>query len=111
MGAAALLTGLATGPAGAETVADGRVVLDYRCRIEQGSIRLQPAAGTAHDILGPLERQIVTPCADIRAAGHTSLRAIAAELAARGIRTRRGGKWGVGNVKAVLDRIAGLESR
>jgi len=40
--------------------------------------------------------------ADIRAAEHTSLRAIAAELTARGIRTRRGGKWNVGNVKAVL---------
>lgn len=49
--------------------------------------------------------------ADIRAAGHTSLRAIAAELTARGIRTRRGGMWGVGNVKAAMDRIAGLESR
>jgi DNA invertase Pin-like site-specific DNA recombinase len=32
--------------------------------------------------------------ADIRAAGHSSLRAIAAELTARGIKTRRGGKWG-----------------
>ena len=39
--------------------------------------------------------------ADIRANGHTSLRAIAAELTARGIRTRRGGTWGVGNVKAL----------
>jgi DNA invertase Pin-like site-specific DNA recombinase len=42
---------------------------------------------------------------DIRAAGHTSLRAIAAELTARGIRTRRGGEWGVGNVKDLLQRI------
>lgn len=42
--------------------------------------------------------------ADIRAAGHTSLRAVAAELTARGIRTRRGGQWGVGNVRALLDR-------
>jgi DNA invertase Pin-like site-specific DNA recombinase len=40
--------------------------------------------------------------ADIRGAGHTSLRAIAAELTARGIRTRRGGHWGVGNVKRLL---------
>lgn len=43
--------------------------------------------------------------ADILAAGHTTLRAIAAELTARGIRTRRGGKWGVGNVKGVLARL------
>ncbi|MFC3086248.1 recombinase family protein [Tabrizicola soli] len=40
--------------------------------------------------------------ADIRAAGHTSLRAIAAELTARGIQTRRGGQWNVGNVRGVL---------
>jgi DNA invertase Pin-like site-specific DNA recombinase len=44
--------------------------------------------------------------ADIRAAGHTSLRAVAAELTARGIRTRLGGKWSVGNVRDLLDRTA-----
>ena len=43
--------------------------------------------------------------ADIRAAGHTSLRAIAAELTRRGIRTRRGGRWSVGNVRALLHRV------
>lgn len=43
---------------------------------------------------------------DIRTAGHTSLRAIAAELTARGIRTRRGGRWGVGNVGKVLLRTS-----
>ena len=42
--------------------------------------------------------------ADIRAAGLTSLRVIATELTARGIRTRRGGKWGVGNVKGLMAR-------
>ncbi len=42
--------------------------------------------------------------ADIAAAGHTSLRAIAAELTARGIRTRRGGRWQVSNVRQVLGR-------
>jgi DNA invertase Pin-like site-specific DNA recombinase len=42
--------------------------------------------------------------ADIRAAGHTSQRAIAADLTARGIRTRRGGRWGVGNVRGLLRR-------
>jgi DNA invertase Pin-like site-specific DNA recombinase len=44
--------------------------------------------------------------ADIQAAGYTSLRAIAAELTARGIRTRRGGRWGVGNVGKVLLRTS-----
>lgn len=40
--------------------------------------------------------------ADVQAAGHTSLRAIAAELTARGIKTRKGGRWGVGNVSRIL---------
>lgn len=40
--------------------------------------------------------------ADIRDGGQTSLRAIATELTARGIRTRRGGRWGVGNVGQLL---------
>jgi DNA invertase Pin-like site-specific DNA recombinase len=42
--------------------------------------------------------------ADIREAGHHSLRAIAAELTRRGIRTRRGGAWDVGNVKGLVGR-------
>jgi DNA invertase Pin-like site-specific DNA recombinase len=46
---------------------------------------------------------------DIRAARHTSLRAIAAEFTARGIRTRRGGVWHVGNVKMLLVRLESLE--
>lgn len=44
---------------------------------------------------------------DIRAAGATSFPAIAAELTARGIRTRRGGQWGVSNVRVLLARLAG----
>ena len=43
--------------------------------------------------------------ADIRAGGATSLRTIAAELTRRGITTRRGGAWGVGNVKALVARL------
>ncbi len=45
--------------------------------------------------------------ADIRAAGHASLRAIAAELTVRGIRTRRVGQWQVSNVKSLLNRLGG----
>ncbi|MFD2103882.1 recombinase family protein [Tabrizicola soli] len=44
--------------------------------------------------------------ADIHAKGHNSLREIAAELTARGIRTRRGGKWDVGNVGQLLLRVS-----
>ena len=60
------------------------------------------AAAFAADLVLVLE--------DIRVAGHTSLRAIAAELTARGIRTRRGGNWGVGNVKALLGRLKGQQT-
>ena len=42
---------------------------------------------------------------DIRASGSTSLRAIAAELNARGILTRRGGTWQVSNVRNLLARM------
>jgi hypothetical protein len=42
---------------------------------------------------------------DIRAGGATSLRAIAAALAARGMRTRRGGRWHVSTVAALLRRL------
>lgn len=42
---------------------------------------------------------------DVRHAGYLSLRAIAAEPTARGIKTRRGSVWGVGNVKGLLGRL------
>ena len=43
--------------------------------------------------------------ADIRSGGATSLRAIAAELNARGMLTRRGGRWHVSTVTNLLDRL------
>jgi DNA invertase Pin-like site-specific DNA recombinase len=43
--------------------------------------------------------------AELRARGHTTLRAIATELAARGMQTRRGGRWHVSNVRNLLARI------
>ena len=42
---------------------------------------------------------------DIRAGGATSLRAIAGELNARGMLTRRGGRWHVSTVMNLLDRL------
>jgi DNA invertase Pin-like site-specific DNA recombinase len=42
---------------------------------------------------------------DIRARGHTSLRAIASELNARGMLTRRCGRWHVSNVRNLLARM------
>jgi DNA invertase Pin-like site-specific DNA recombinase len=48
--------------------------------------------------------------ADIRAGGATSLRAIAAELNARGMLTRRGGRWHVSTVVNLLDRLGDREA-
>ena len=49
--------------------------------------------------------QSLAPVVDaIRADGHVSLRAIAAELNARGMLTRRGGLWQVSNVSNLLAR-------
>ena len=42
---------------------------------------------------------------DIRAGGASSLRAIASELNARGMLTRRGGRWHVSTVVNLLDRL------
>ena len=42
---------------------------------------------------------------ELRAQGVTSLRGIAAELNARGMRTRRGGQWQVSNVGNLLRRL------
>jgi DNA invertase Pin-like site-specific DNA recombinase len=41
---------------------------------------------------------------DIRAAGHASLRTIAAELNRRGIVTRRGGVWHAATVRGIINR-------
>jgi DNA invertase Pin-like site-specific DNA recombinase len=43
--------------------------------------------------------------ADIRAEGHLTLRAMAAELNRRGMLTRRGGRWQVSNVGNLLRRL------
>ncbi|WP_137113174.1 recombinase family protein [Rhodobacter sp. SY28-1] len=54
---------------------------------------------------GAFSRDLATVVADIQTAGHVSLRSVAAELTSRGIRTRRGGEWGVGNVRNLLARM------
>ncbi len=55
------------------------------------------AARHAADLAGVVE--------DIRAQGHTTLRAMAGELNARGMLTRRGGRWHVSNVKGLVGRM------
>jgi len=51
---------------------------------------------------GAFARDVMPIIADIRAAGHSSLRAIAVELNSRGIVTARGGKWGPQSVSDIL---------
>lgn len=51
-------------------------------------------------------RDLAPVVADIQAGGATSLGAIAAELNARHIQTRRGGKWHASSVRNLLARIA-----
>ena len=50
-------------------------------------------------------RDLAPVVEDIRAGGATSLRAIAGELNARGMLTRRGGRWHVSTVTNLLDRL------
>jgi DNA invertase Pin-like site-specific DNA recombinase len=46
--------------------------------------------------------------AALQAQGHTSLRALAAELDAAGMQTRRGGRWHVSTVRNLLARMNDL---
>jgi len=55
-------------------------------------------------------RDLAPVIADIRAGGATSLRAIAAELNARSMQTRRGGRWHVSNTRNLLRRLGLLKS-
>ena len=50
-------------------------------------------------------RDLAPVVEDIRGSGRTSLRAIAGELNARGMLTRRGGRWHVSTVMNLLDRL------
>jgi Recombinase len=59
----------------------------------------------------PTHSLIAPAVAELRAAGATSLRAIAAGLNARGIRTPRGvGEWRAETVAQLLARLPGVQS-
>ena len=49
-----------------------------------------------------IRRQMLYPA--VHADGYSTLRDIAEELSARGIRTRRGGRWHVSNLRNLLAR-------
>ena len=73
-------------------------------RAGKGGVALRKAVAANAD---QFAADLVAVVADIRAAGHSSLRAIATELTNRGIQTRRGGAWQVSNVLGLLGRLAG----
>ena len=71
-------------------------------RAGKGGVALRAAVSSNADAFA---RDLAAVVADIKAAGHSSIRGIAAELTSRGIRTRRGGTWQVSNVKGLLGRL------
>ena len=71
-------------------------------RAGKGGVALRRAVSSNADAFA---RDLLAVVADIGRAGHTSLRAIALEPSARGIKTRRGGAWHVSNVKGLLGRL------
>ena len=73
-----------------------------RRRAGKGRVALRVAVSANAD---EFARSLAPVIAEIRAAGPTSLRAIAAELNNRGIETRRGGTWHVSNVRNLLTRL------
>ncbi len=71
-------------------------------RAGEGGVALRAAIAANADRHA---RDLAPVVADIRAGGATSLRAIAAEMNARGMLTRRGGRWHVSTVLNLLDRL------
>ncbi len=71
-------------------------------RAGKGGAALQATVSANADAFA---RDLAPVITDIHAAGHVTLRAIAAELTARGIRTRRGGAWQVSNVRNLMARL------
>lgn len=69
----------------------------------KGAVALRRAVTANADLFAEGLESVL---ADIRAQGHTTLRAMAAELNRRGMRTRRGGKWQVSNVRNLIKRSA-----
>ena len=70
-------------------------------RVGKGGAALQ---ATVHANADAFAAALAPVVSEIRAAGHSTLRAVAAELNARGIRTRRGGRWHVSTVGHLLER-------
>ncbi|KHQ49728.1 recombinase family protein [Mameliella alba] len=74
-------------------------------RAGKGGAALQETVRRNADEFAEDLREVV---AAIRAEGHTTLRAMAEQLNARGIRTRRGRSWHVSTVRNLLRRLESL---
>ena len=72
-------------------------------RAGKGAVALREAVSTNAEVFATELAPVIQA---IRAEGHLSLRAIAAELNRRGMRTRRGGVWQVSNVRNLAVRIS-----
>lgn len=77
---------------------DRGAVISAEARAKGVAVRKARASGRAADLTAIV--------AEIRAAGATSLREIAAGLNARGVPAARGGEWGAVQVRRVLARMA-----
>ncbi|AKO97005.1 Site-specific recombinase, DNA invertase Pin-like protein [Marinovum algicola DG 898] len=73
-------------------------------RAGKGGTALQEAVARNSDAFAEDLRDVVMA---IQTEGHTTLRALADQLNARGIQTRRGGRWQVSNVRNILLRLFG----
>ena len=80
------------------TAWDAKRLRGVNQRLEDQLMKLQPSQS------GHLNRAFNLLAAELRAAGATSLRAIAAGLNERGIPTARGGAWNAPQVMRVLAR-------
>jgi DNA invertase Pin-like site-specific DNA recombinase len=71
-------------------------------RAGKGGTALREAVRRNADAFAEDLREVIMM---MRAEGHTTLRAMAGELNARGIRTRRGGRWHVSTARNLLERL------
>ena len=73
-------------------------------RAGKGAVALREAVGSNADRFAA---ELAPVLSDVHARGHVTLRTIAAELNRRGMRTRRGGRWQVSNVRNLIGRLDG----
>jgi len=71
-------------------------------RAGKGAVALREAVTTNADAHASALAPVL---AELQAQGHTTLRALATELDLRGMKTRRGGRWHVSNVRNLLARL------